>query len=82
MSEIEPTEFEATLKSLEGLTRTQITELVAENLSPQHAKDFALLVASLSLEALRLCGARALLRERTLLAKVSARSSRRRTVQF
>jgi hypothetical protein len=73
MGEIEPTEFETTLRSLEGLTRAQIAERVAGSMSPQDAEYFARLVASLGLDALRLYGARALFRERALLARVAMR---------
>ena len=63
MSEIEPTDFDVALRSLEGLTRTQIAELVVKHLSSEDAESFAALAESLSLDALRFLSARVLLRE-------------------
>jgi len=60
MSEIEPTDFDATLKALEGLSRTQIAELASRHLSSEDAESFAVLAASLSLDALRFLSARVL----------------------
>ena len=62
MGEIEQSDFDATLKSLEGLTRTQIGELVAKHLPSEDAESFATLVANLSLDALRFLSARVLVR--------------------
>jgi hypothetical protein len=70
MGEIEPTDFDVTLQSLEGLTRTQIADLVAKHLSAEDAESFFVLAATLSLDALRFMSARVLLREpRVLLAR-------------
>lgn len=63
MSEIEPTDFDVALRSLEGLTKTEIAELVVKHLSSEDAESFAALAASLSLDALRFLSARVLLRE-------------------
>jgi hypothetical protein len=78
MSEIEPTEFDATLQSLEGLTKTQIAELVAKHLSAEDAESFTVLAASLSFDALRFLSARVIVRERRglLARRQGSRSAR------
>ncbi|MBV9945998.1 MAG: hypothetical protein JOZ69_04030 [Myxococcales bacterium] len=62
--EIERTEFEATLSALQGLTRGQLAELVLRRVSPADAATLHVFRQGLSLEALRLVSARALVRTR------------------
>jgi hypothetical protein len=59
----ELTEFERLLNVLDGLTRSEITEIVTARIPERYARTFATLTAELSLEALRLVSARALLRQ-------------------
>jgi hypothetical protein len=64
--EFGPTEFERLLHSLDGLTRSEIAELVMAGISGEEAATFALLTHGLSLDALRFVSARALMRFRRL----------------
>lgn len=59
---VEETEFERLLDSLQGLTRTQIVDLVCESVSQKDAETFVMQSAGLSLEILRCASARVLLR--------------------
>lgn len=56
------TEFERLLVSLQGLTRTEIVNLVRESVSQRDAEVFAVQSAGLSLDTLRCASARVLLR--------------------
>jgi hypothetical protein len=63
-SEIDSRELEATLKTLAGLSRAQIADLVAKGIAPDDAASFRVLTQSLSDDGLRFLSARALIRQR------------------
>ena len=61
-AQVDQTEFERLLKSLESRTRGEVVGLVAARLSEQEGARFALLADGLSFEALKFVAARTLLR--------------------
>jgi len=73
-----PIEFEAILRSLDGLSKNQITDVVWDHVSPRDAADFRALVEGLSTEAVRFLAARALLRIRLPEVAHSRQESRMR----
>jgi hypothetical protein len=58
----EPTEFDELFRTLTGLTRAEIAELVIEHIPKRDVASFVQLATGLSIEALRFVSARALLR--------------------
>jgi hypothetical protein len=60
------TEFEMTLRNLEGLTRGEIAELVIPQISVQAARSFAVLNTRLSLDVLRVFSATTLVTHRRI----------------
>jgi hypothetical protein len=58
----EPTEFEELFKTLDGLTRAQIAELVVAHIPKRDVASFVALATGLSIDALRFVSARTLLR--------------------
>lgn len=63
-SEIDSLEFDAMLKALAGLSRAQIAALVTEEIAPDDAASFHVLLKGLSDDGLRFLSARALIRQR------------------
>jgi hypothetical protein len=63
VGEWEPTEFERLLKALDGLTRTQLADLVTSRVPRQDAQRFVERASGLSLDALRFVSAHMLLRQ-------------------
>ncbi|MDP9002504.1 MAG: hypothetical protein M3O46_20630 [Myxococcota bacterium] len=56
------TEFEQLLRGLQGLTRTELAELVTSRIPKEDALSFVVVATGLSLDALRFVSARTLLR--------------------
>jgi hypothetical protein len=77
MVPLQSTEYEKILEALQRLSREEIAERVAQLVSSDDAKNFRVLVQSLSLDALRVVSARALFR----LQRASATSSPERDRQ-
>jgi hypothetical protein len=62
--EIPPTEFEVTLRILEGLTRAEIADFVTQGMAPEEAANFRVLARGLSDDAHRFLAARTHIRRR------------------